>query len=151
MSEIITFADFSRGKRLAASEPQDEAPKLDWRNRENIKADIDRHVAARRAYAKAVAWEIAAEDGNLPPPQIEEAKEQTARAYAEMDWAGRHLLICMPTDPRALVDLPLYLEKHFSVLPQEICGRSLAFELLHIVRLSLRKITKYGKYEGSRE
>jgi hypothetical protein len=26
----------------------------------------------------------------------------------------------MPTDPKALVDLLMYLEKHFSILPQEI-------------------------------
>jgi len=48
----------------------------------------------------------------------------------------------MPTDPRALVDLLMYLEKNFSM---EICGRSLAFDLLRILRLSLRAVTKYGK------
>jgi hypothetical protein len=57
-----------------------------------------------------------------------------------MQWRGRNLVIIMPTDRRALVDLLLYLEKNFSALPQEICGRSLAFELLHTMRLSLRKM-----------
>jgi hypothetical protein len=40
----------------------------------------------------------------------------------------------------------LYLEKNFSLLPQECCGRSLAFDLLRTMRLSLRKIAKYGKH-----
>ena len=52
------------------------------------------------------------------------------------------MLVVMPTDPRALVDLLMYLEKNFSM---EICGRSLAFDLLRILRLSLRAVTKYGK------
>ena len=56
----------------------------------------------------------------------------------------------MPTDLKALVDLLLYLEKNFSLLPPEIScgasnGQSLAFNLLQSVRLSLREIAKYGK------
>jgi hypothetical protein len=54
-----------------------------------------------------------------------------------MRYRGRNLLICMPTERRALVDLLLYLEKNFSVLPQEISDRSLAFDLLRTMRLSL--------------
>jgi hypothetical protein len=53
-------------------------------------------------------------------------------------------MIVMPTDRRALVALLLYLEKNFGVLPQEFCGRSLAFDLLRTMRLSLRKIEGYG-------
>jgi hypothetical protein len=61
------------------------------------------------------------------------------------------LLVVMPTDPKALVDLLMYLEKNFSVLPPEIAagasnGESLAFDLLRTVRLSLRQIAKYGKH-----
>jgi len=38
--------------------------------------------------------------------------------------SGRMLVVVMPTDRRVLVDLLLYLEKNFSILPQEIVGRS---------------------------
>jgi hypothetical protein len=38
-----------------------------------------------------------------------------------------------------------YLEQNFSVLPQEFHGRSLAFDLLRTLRLSLRKYAGYGK------
>jgi hypothetical protein len=55
-------------------------------------------------------------------------------AYREMQQAARHLLIRMPTDPKGLVDLSMYLEKNFSVLPQEVIhggsGQSLAGDLL---------------------
>ena len=40
------------------------------------------------------------------------------------------MVICMPTEHKALVDLLLYLEQNFSVLPQEFHGRSPAFDLL---------------------
>jgi hypothetical protein len=61
----------------------------------------------------------------------------------------RHRCHRLPADqaPGALVDLLLYLEKHFTTLPREVNGRSLAFDLLRTVRLSLRKIAQYGKYE----
>jgi hypothetical protein len=100
---------------------------------------------------KAVAWEAAAEAEELPAHRIEEARQNTVTAYREMQEAARSLLICMPTDPKALVDLLLYMEKNFSVLPQEIShgastGHSLAFDLLRTVRLSLREIARYGKY-----
>jgi hypothetical protein len=73
-------------------------------------------------------------------------------AYREMQEAARHLLICMPTDPKGLVDLLLYLENNFSILPLEISqgrcngdGQSLAFDLLRTVRLSLREIAGLRK------
>ena len=47
-----------------------------------------------------------------------------------------------PTDIRALVHLLMYLEKKFTILPQEMVGRSLAFDLLRTMRLSLRKIAR---------
>jgi hypothetical protein len=34
--------------------------------------------------------------------------------------AARNLLICMPTDLRGLVDLLMYMEKNFTVLPQGV-------------------------------
>jgi hypothetical protein len=76
--------------------------------------------------------------------------------YQEMTEAARRLLIVMPTDPKALVDLLLYLEKNFTVLPPEITHgtgttQSLAFDLLRTVRLSLRKVARYGKYDKSEE
>ncbi len=64
-----------------------------------------------------------------------------------MQQRGRSLVICMPHDPRALVDLLLYLEKNFTTLPLEVDSRSLAFDLLKTMRLSLRKVSKYGKYD----
>jgi hypothetical protein len=45
----------------------------------------------------------------------------------EMQDRPRTLMIWMPTGARPLVDHLLYAEKNFSVLPQEISGRSLAF------------------------
>ena len=60
-------------------------------------------------------------------------------------------MIVMPTDHKALVDLLLYLEQNFSVLPQEFHGRSLAFNLLRTMRLSLRRYARYGKYDGCRD
>jgi hypothetical protein len=118
---------------------------FDWRSRERIQQDIEMHVAARVAYGKAVAWEAAAESENLPPAQIEEARKRTAKAFEEMRYRGLNLVVVMPTDRRALVDLLLYLEKNFSILPQEVCGRSLAVDLLRTMRLSLRRYEKYGQ------
>jgi hypothetical protein len=59
--------------------------------------------------------------------------------------AGRHLILAGPAEPKAMIDWCLYMEKHFSLLPQELMGQSLSLHLLKIVRLSLRKIAKYGK------
>jgi hypothetical protein len=152
MDNIITFPEpaglFPKRTIPVSSEPQEETPsKVHWRTREHIRDDIAVHEAARVAYAKAVAWEAAAESENLPPAQIEEARQRTAEAFNEMQYRGHALLIVMPTEERALVDLLLYLERNFSVLPQELHGRSLALDLLKTMRLSLRKRTKYGKYE----
>jgi hypothetical protein len=62
----------------------------------------------------------------------------------------------MPTDPKGLVDLLMYIEKNFTSLPAEVvCGgdfggmprvESLAFNLLRTMRLSLRAVAKYGKH-----
>jgi hypothetical protein len=139
-TNIVTFPSRGNGG------PPPEAPDPDhWRSRERVQRDIDAHVAARKAYGKAVAWEAACEAENLGQAQLEEGRRRTAEAYSELQECGRNLVVCMPTDPRALVDLLLYLEQHFSVLPEEISGRSLAFDLLKTVRLSLRRIENYGK------
>ena len=103
---------------------------------------MSEHGSTRK---KAVAREAAAESENLPTAQIEKLGSKPRPVFAELQCRGRSLLICMPTDRRALVDLLLYLEKNFSIFPQEMCGRSLAFELLRTMRLSLRKSEQYGK------
>ena len=62
-----------------------------------------------------------------------------------MNFRGRCLINAVPTDLRGLVDLLMYLEKNFSLLPQDMGGKSLALKLLQITRLSLRKVASYGK------
>ena len=84
-----------------------------------MQRDIDRHVAARLAYGQALARVIAIEDGNLPAAQIAESHMKAFEAYTEMTEAARNLLVVMPTSLIALVDLLLYLEKNFSVLPPD--------------------------------
>jgi hypothetical protein len=78
------------------------------------------------------------------------ARANTAMAYREMQEAARHLLVCLPTDPKGLVDLLLYLEKNFSTLPPELIhagsdGQSLAFDLLRTMRQTIRELVRYGK------
>jgi len=130
----------------------------DWgpgRSRSAVQRDIDAHISARKAYARAVAWEAAAQDEELLPDKIEDARQHTVDAHREMQEAARNLLICMPTDPKGLIDVLMYLEKNFSVLPQEVFsshnggGQSLAFYLLRTVRLSLRQAFKReGPHNG---
>jgi hypothetical protein len=128
VAEIFTFPGSSDTKAtMAAMTMPDAGPGLTrgerlygpHRSREAVQRDIEAHVTARRAYGQ-VAWVAAAEAEGLPAANIEAARQDTARLYAEMQDAARHLVICMPTDPKALVDLLMYLEKHFSILPQEI-------------------------------
>jgi hypothetical protein len=57
----------------------------------------------------------------------------------------------MPTDIQALVDLLLYLEQNFGVLPHELRNQSLAFFMLRTVRLSLRAIARHGKHGPDQE
>ena len=150
---VLTFPGSSpaRGAANAVAEPSPgETLYGPSRSRSAVQADIDAHVKARKAYGKAVAWEAAAQAEDLPPYRIEEARCLTAMAYREMQEAARHLLICMPTDPKALVDLLLYLEKNFTTLPAEMIhasnsGQSLAFDLLRTMRLTIREIVRYGK------
>jgi hypothetical protein len=157
MENIITFPCSSgRKPTTAKSAPTAPGPSPGEtlygpsRSRSAVQADIDKHIMARKAYAKAVAWEAACRDGDAIEQQVEEAREYTERAYLEMKDAARDLLICMPTDPKGLVDLLLYLEQNFSTLPQEITScshksQSLALELLRTVRLSLREIAGLRK------
>jgi hypothetical protein len=95
-------------------------------------------IDPRSQPSKRKQWRTASADAPKRP------EKGTAEAFEEMQFRGRALVIVMPTDRRALVDLLLYLEKNFSVLPQEFCGRSLAFHLLRTLRLSLRKSEGYG-------
>ena len=89
-----------------------------------------------------MAWEAVAESENLPPAQIEEARKRTAEAFEEMRYRGRNLVICMlPSGARWSISCSTW-KKTFSVLPQEISDRSLAFDLLRAIRLSLRKYEK---------
>jgi hypothetical protein len=144
---VIKFPGHSSKSGIATEHDDEEAPaKVEWRSREHVQQDIDRHIAARAAYAQAAAWAATAESANLPAAQIEDARSKVAAAFEETTWRGRSLCIYMPTDLRALVDLLMYLEKNFTILPQEMIGRSLAFDLLRTMRLSLRRIEKYGKY-----
>jgi hypothetical protein len=59
-----------------------------------------------------------------------------------MQYRGRNLMIVMPTEHRALIDLLLYLEQNFSLLPREINEQSTVLSLLRTMRISLRR---YGK------
>ena len=124
------------------------------RDREDVIGRIDDHREAVIAYSRAMAWEAAAESQNLPPVQIEEARQRTAEAFNKMRDGARMLFIIEPTDLRALVDLLMYLEKNFSTLPATIthggsCEQSIAFSLLRTMRLSLRAVAKYGKFGPS--
>jgi hypothetical protein len=157
MSDVIKFPGSSERERaVGGPAPIDvhmssgESLYGPSRSRSAVQGDIDAHVKARKAYGKAVAWEVAAQDEDLPAYRIEEARANTAMAYREMQEAARHLLICLPTDPKGLVDLLLYLEKNFSTLPPELIhagsdGQSLAFDLLRTMRLTIRELVRYGK------
>ena len=151
MSNLIRFpGNHTEQPETRAEHAWERRERLASRDREAVLRDIDRHIKARRAYAQAVAWTVAAEAEGLPPANIEAARQGAAEFFAEMQEAGRNLLIVMPTDLKALVDLLLYLEKNFSLLPPEIAcsasnGQPLALMLLQTVRLSLREIAKYGK------
>jgi hypothetical protein len=78
MSDVIQFPGISpkRGRASPVSnKPQEDEPEqADWRSRASVKQDIEQHIAAREAFAKAVAWEAVAGSQNLPPAQIEEAR-----------------------------------------------------------------------------
>jgi hypothetical protein len=152
MSNLIQFpGSGTQQPKGRAEHAWERRERLASRDREAVLRDIDRHIHARQAYAQAVAWTAAAEAEGLPPADIEAAHQGLAELFAKMQEAGRNLLVVMPTDLKALVDLLLYLEKNFSVLPQEVthgagAAQPLAFDLLRTVRLSLREIAKYGKH-----
>lgn len=121
-------------------------PRVYWRGRDDVRNAIRRHETARQDYARAAAWLGEAElAGTYPATVVESARLEAIRTFEEMNDCGRSLVLSMGTDIKGLIDLLMYMEKHFSVLPQEINGRSLAFFMLNTVRLSLRGIAKYGK------
>ncbi|UWU89449.1 hypothetical protein [Bradyrhizobium sp. CB1015] len=87
---------------------------------------------------------------NMPVAQIGQANLKAVQAYEEIREAANNLLLVMPTELTALIDHLLYLERNFSILPAEVVhasgnGQSLALDVLRTVRLSLRKIARYGK------
>jgi hypothetical protein len=128
----------------AVREDDEPAPRGRLREQDRVARDIQEFERARTGYRQAVAWLAAAEAGEIPGAHVEVARQDLALLYEEMQDSARNLLVVMPTDLKGLVDLTMYLEKHFSILPEEINGRSLAFHLLKTVRLSLRSIAKYG-------
>lgn len=143
-AEIINFGcgDQVRGT------PADvylEAVAAAYRSRDRVKEDIEKHIEARDLHNKAVAWEAAAESQNLPQCQIEQARERTAKACSEMHYRARMLIVCSPTDTRGLVDLLLYLEQNWTVMPPGFDHKSTAFNLLRSVRLSLRGVHKHER------
>jgi len=111
MSTIITFPG-SPERKPAAGVVESTPVQTEFgsgRSRKAVQVDIDAHVKARKAYGKAVAWALATEAGEAEAYQIEEARQNTAMAYREMQDAARNLLICMPTDPKGacrLADVP---------------------------------------------
>ena len=150
MSNVFQFSGFQKSVPVVDGDQEVHARESNWLSREHVQGKIDAHIAARHAYGQALARVNAIEDGSLPVAQMADAQLKALEANSEMTEAARRLLIVMPTEPKALVDLLFYLEKNFSVLPPEIAcgvsnGQSLAFDLLRTVRLSLRAISKYGK------
>ena len=152
MTEIINL--FDRKSHVPTSTPSAPASTRAFRERNDVKRDIDAHIAARETYQRAVAWLAAAEAEGLPVANIEAAREDLLKFHAELVEAARRLVIVTPTDLRALCDLLMYLEHNCSTLPTEIActenrSQSLAFHLLRTMRLSLRAVAKYGKHEST--
>jgi hypothetical protein len=146
-AKLLEFADAVD----AVDSPVPPARPRHIRDREDVTERVGDHREAVTAYSRAVAWEAAAESQNLPPAQVEEARQRTAEAFNKMQDCARMLFIIAPTDLRALVDLLMYLEKNFSTLPATVSHsgsseQSIAFSLLRTMRLSLRAVAKYGKY-----
>jgi len=144
---LVGGIDMSSEPASKRAEPEPEE-NCAWLSREGMARRIREHEDARTAYSRAALWAAQAEAENLSPVQIDDARTKALLAGAELAECGRSLVVGMPTDLKALVDLLMYLEKHFSLLPQEINGRSLAFFMLSTVRMSLRAVTKYGKHGG---
>ncbi len=123
----------------------DPSEKISRRSRDDIQRAIHEHEVAREIYGRAASWAALAEHQDMPQAQIEQARSAALAAYHEMKHKATMLIFSMEADPRGLVDLLLYLEKNFSILPQEINGRSLSYFLLRSMRLSLRRVARYGK------
>jgi hypothetical protein len=156
-AEVINLFSANRTAAKPAPKPELDLDRVasTWRDRDHVKHDIAAHIAARKAYQEGVSWLAAAEAENLPAANIEAAREDLRRLHAEMIEAARMLLIATPHDPKALIDLLLYLEQNFTALPTELTvggvyggtvkSESLAFHLLRVMRLSLRAVAKHGK------
>jgi hypothetical protein len=100
MSNIFKFPGHEAAP-IGAEPAFPVVPQNEWgpgRSRSAVQRDIDAHLRARKSYGKAVAWALATEAGEAEAYQIEEARQNAAMAYREMQEAARNLLICMPTD-----------------------------------------------------
>jgi hypothetical protein len=126
-----------------------DEPPVNRRSRNDVLEAIEEHKRARKAWTQGVAWTAAAEAGEIPGADVETAIRETAMLFEEMQFAARRLLIERPTDLKGFVDLLMYMEQNFSTLPPEVGGNSLGLELVKTLRLSLRSLTKYGKWRGS--
>ncbi|MGX4804863.1 hypothetical protein [Bradyrhizobium guangdongense] len=150
MSNLICFpGGHSAAHTALPTQPDGDATPAS-RDRQWVLQDIQRHVNARQAYAQAALRAALMAEQNMPVAQIGQANLEAVQAYEEMREAAMNLLLVMPTEPTALIDLLLYLERNFSILPVEVVhasgnGQSLALDVLRTVRLSLRKIVQYGK------
>lgn len=144
---LVGGADVAQENASPAERHYDDpTEKIAWRGHDDVQRAIRRHEVARQEYGRAAAWLAEVElAGTYPATVVETARHEAIKTFEEMNLWGRSLIVSMPTDAKGLVDLLMYMEKHFSILPQEIVGRSLALELLKIVRMSLRRIAKYGK------
>ncbi|MDF0494851.1 hypothetical protein [Bradyrhizobium yuanmingense] len=78
---------------------------------------------SKRNVSKKIWCDIRSVCQSARVAQLEAAREATAEAYRELDWAGHALVATTPADPKALVDLLLYMEKNFGTLPQEWADR----------------------------
>jgi hypothetical protein len=144
MDNIVKFPGSSDRAPVKVPDATEWGPD---RSCEAVQRDIDEHIDARKNYCSAVAWQAALQhQENATPAALDGARQEAETRYRLMVSAARNLLICMSTDIRGLVDLLMYMEKNFTVLPPEIVhyanggGQSLAFDLLKTARLSLREI-----------
>jgi hypothetical protein len=115
-----TVINLFSANRCAKPVPEPELEGRGWRDRASLKRDIEAHIGARQAYQLAVSWLAAAEAENLPTANIEAAREDERKLHAEMVEAAQMLLIVTPHDPKALINLTLYLEQNFTALPSEM-------------------------------
>lgn len=105
-------------QKIAPRHQQEEAePRCDYGTQEDLRRYIKRFEEARARYYQALAWTAAAEAGEIPGADVEAAKQDNVLHHTDMTEAGRLLILIGPTDPKAMIDWCLYMEKNFSLLP----------------------------------